>query len=231
MYPSALSASSACEPRAVTPSTAPRIDPDAPSALLTGVMANQRYELEQLKPYGALDVGAGAGRDCLHLIENGWKVTAQDVGALAALTLWHLSENSGGHLAAHNGPVWTLNGRFGLITSNNVLPHLNADTRDQVLSDCYTKLVPGGIFACNFWGDRHGWVGTPYAKGKAFMSLHEVQDQLRRAGFEEAHVVSKAARVLPSEGPDVLWHEFVVTAVKPATKAQAATAAAERKLT
>ena len=168
-------------------------------------------DLESLKQHGAIDFGAGGGRDTRHLHELGWQVTAVDTapGSRAAIEpLLDTHDNPAGFVTALD----QVEGQVGLFNASNVLPFLLEKGEPRAtLGTAFAKLVPGGVLNCNFFGPSHGW-SSRRAQG---FTPAEARELVEGAGFQVVTLVEDGPESRKiADGSTVQRHDIFVVARK-----------------
>ena len=173
--------------------------------------------LEKLQSSGALDFGAGGGRDTRVLHAKGWPVIAQDMSDQTVSELQEFVRESD-QVEVHIGSVEDIDEdrRFGLFTANNVMPFIEEPT--TVLRAASERLVPGGVLSINFFGDKHGWNGQfrgSNVHGARFTSAEQVLADVRAAGFVDVSVSEIVDERTIVNGKPMPWHDILVVARAP----------------
>ena len=169
----------------------------------------------------AVDIGCGAGVETLELLRQGWAVLAVDRSRSA---IQHLRS------AVPVERVHRLRTRVARVESLRLpsadfvwagvsLPFLDPKALPAVWQEIVACLKPGGLFAGDFFGLRHGWAG---AEGMNFHSATAIRQLLRPLVLET--LISEQGRRVTAMNGTVRWHAFAVIARKP----RAATPAARR---
>ncbi len=164
-----------------------------------------------LAPKGgrALDLGAGAGRDTRYLLEQGFQVTAVDaepgsVALLAALPQDHLRvvQSSFEDFAFAT---------YDLINAQFTLPFMPKDRFITVFARLKAALVPGGVFAGQFFGVHDQW-NTP-DRVMTFLTRSEAEDLL--SDLEIIELTEEDADGHLADGSSKHWHAFHILARRP----------------
>ena len=124
-------------------------------------------------PGGALDVGAGAGRDTAYLLELGWRVTAVDSSPAAAKLLRGIGPKERLQVvlsAAQDFEPET----YDLVNAQFSLPFVPPASFSATVATLQRAVRPGGVMAATFFGAGDEW-NTPGSK-LTFTSREQVQE-------------------------------------------------------
>lgn len=164
----------------------------------------------------ALDLGCGAGRDTRYLLANGFDVTAVDENAAA---LAYLRELPSQHLRLVQSsfaafPFETA-GPYELINAQFSLPFTPPDAFAAMFARLKAALVPGGIFAGQFFGVNDQWnrEGRPHS----FVTRAQAEELLR--DLEIVELVEEDADGHVANGNPKHWHVFHILARRPMSNA------------
>ncbi|MFN0070888.1 MAG: class I SAM-dependent methyltransferase [Chloroflexota bacterium] len=160
---------------------------------ITGALLDRWYRGP--RPAEILDAGCGTGGMVQWLRDYG-NVTGVDL-AEAALSRAH----SRGITTLARGSVDALpfqSGCFDLVTSFDVLYHLDVKSDEQALTEIFRVLRPGGMLLIRV--PAHDWL-----RGRHDVSVHtrhryghnELSQKLRRAGFKLRHVTYANSLLFP----------------------------------
>jgi len=180
----------------------------------TLIFAIKQFQAEApiSKPYEAIDLGCGNGRDTIELLRNDWRVTAIDSEVAAIEGLRQRSDIPAGACikticskfeeTLFPSPVHLVNSSFAL----PLVPPRNFPTLwNKILS----SLKSGGRIACQLYGERDSWFGNP---GITFFSHSEIVallTSLKVEFFREEEADGKTPR-----GHLKHWHIFHIVAKK-----------------
>ncbi|UJW87559.1 class I SAM-dependent methyltransferase [Devosia sp. SL43] len=110
----------------------------------------------------ALDIGAGALNDAIHLLDIGFRhVTALDGEPIAQEIADTLPADRFDYLIASFEEFAFPRGAYDLLNAQYALPFIRPDVFDRVFAAILASLKPGGVLTGQFFGDRDDWVGTP----------------------------------------------------------------------
>lgn len=159
----------------------------------------------------ALDLGAGAGRDTRYLLEQGFQVTAVDaepgaVALLAALPQDHL-QVAQSSFADFPFAFAT----YDLINAQFALPFMPRDRFTTVFVRLKAALVPGGVFAGQFFGVHDEW-NTP-DRAMTFLTRAEAEDYL--SDLDVIELTEEDADGKIADGSPKHWHIFHILARRP----------------
>lgn len=104
-----------------------------------------------------MDIGSGAGNDINYLLEKGWKVLAFDPEEESQRIIKERFPNQSNlqfTQASFKEISWEM---IDLINCSYVLPFCEQEYFDTLMQNIVTHVKPGGRFAGNFFGPRHGW--------------------------------------------------------------------------
>jgi tellurite methyltransferase len=165
----------------------------------------------------ALDLGCGAGGDTLSLLQDGFRVLAVDALEDALVHTRRRAEAAGlaANLETRRARFEDLEleaAAFQLIVASFSLPFCAPEAFDRLWSEIGAALVPGGVFAGQFFGDRDEWVGDPDHPSQVFLSRAELERLL--AGYELLDLEEVEERRTTALGGEKDWHFFHVMARK-----------------
>jgi SAM-dependent methyltransferase len=104
-----------------------------------------------------MDIGSGAGNGISYLLDKGWKVIAFDPEEDSQRIIherFPSHPNLNFTKASFKEISWEM---VDLINCYCVLPFCEKDYFDTLMQNIITHVKPGGRFAGNFFGPRHGW--------------------------------------------------------------------------
>ena len=169
-------------------------------------------------PGQALDLGCGSGGDTLELLRRGHRVLAVDALPEAVAHTQRRAREAG--LAAG---LETRVARFEELTLEPVsrdlvvaffsLPFCPRERFDALWDSVVAALRPGGLLACQLFGDRDEWLDDPEHPASTFLSRVEVEARLH--GLETLHLEEEEERRPMAIGGDKDWHLYHVLARRP----------------
>jgi tellurite methyltransferase len=162
------------------------------------------------EPGFALDLGCGAGRDSLHLLAQGWGVTAldRDPQALSTLALECPDEDRPRlqllqRSCEDAGPLPAAN----LINASFALPFCPPAAFPALWQRIAGALCADGLFVGHFFADRDAWAGERPLTVHDRTALLRLFDSWETVHFEEHEWDGKTA-----VGQRKHWHLFEVIA-------------------
>jgi len=161
----------------------------------------------------ALDLGAGAGRDTRYLLEHGFQVTAVDaepgsMALLAALPQDHLQVVQSGFEDFDFAPA-----TYDLISAQYSLPFMPTEHFSTVFGRLKAALVPGGVFAGQFFGVHDEWNNAERAHAMTFLTRAEAEDLV--SDLEVIELTEEDADGHTADGSPKHWHIFHILARRP----------------
>jgi SAM-dependent methyltransferase len=161
------------------------------------------------EPGEALDVGAGAGRDSLYLLNQGWRVTAVDSSPAAIAALKRLpAENFTAVLAVAQD---FKPDSYDLVNAQFSLPFIPPSHFEATVARLRDAVKPGGVMSATFFGRRDEW-NTP--GNEVTFSTREDVEQIF-AGWEVIDLTEVEEDGKTADGSPKHWHIFHVTARRP----------------
>jgi trans-aconitate methyltransferase len=154
----------------------------------------------------AVDIGCGDGTETRALLEAGFSVTAMD-SAEASLDLLARLPETGSTLTLVHAPMQDAElPAADLVFAALSLPFCPRPAFDALWSRVRGALRPGGLLACDLFGDRHDWASEGQG---TFMTRAEVLDRVAGLDLRSLHEIEEEARTY--RGP-THWHDFQVVA-------------------
>jgi len=168
-----------------------------------------------LAPRGgqALDLGAGAGRDTRYLLEQGFQVTAVDAEPGAMALLATLPQD---HLLVAQSTFEDFPFAFAtydLISAQFALPFMPKERFATVFVRLKAALVPGGVFAGQFFGVHDQWNVPERAHAMTFLTRAEAENLL--SDLEVIELTEEDADGHKADGTPKHWHIFHILARRP----------------
>lgn len=161
-------------------------------------------------PANALDLGCGAGRDSLHLLAHGWRVTALDRDAQALSTLALLCpDDARARLQLLQRSFEDADPLPGaqLINASFALPFCPPARFPAFWRGITDALTAEGLFVGHFFGERDDWAGQRSLTFHDRTALLQLFDSWEAMHFEEHEWDGKTA-----VGQRKHWHLFEVIA-------------------
>jgi SAM-dependent methyltransferase len=158
------------------------------------------------EPGDALDIGAGAGRDSLHLLSQGWRVTAVDSSTAAIEALGRLPATN--FSAVHAVAQDFAPGRYDLVNAQFSLPFIRPQDFDATVSRLRDAVRPGGVMCATFFGHHDEW-NKPGSEG-TFSTRADIERIFR--GWEMLDLTEVEEDGKTADGSPKHWHVFHVTA-------------------
>jgi len=157
----------------------------------------------------AVDLGAGAGRDAVVLLQRGWSLLAIDSDAAALEQLRGRAEvPSGARLVTLPGSfVDTAWPPADLINASFALPLCPPERFAELWARLRASLLPSGRFAGQLYGERDSWAGRP---GLTVHSRNAARALL--AGWTVEMFEEEETDAVTPRGEAKHWHIFHVVA-------------------
>ncbi|HLQ30971.1 MAG TPA: class I SAM-dependent methyltransferase [Ktedonobacteraceae bacterium] len=154
----------------------------------------------------ALDLGAGAGRDTLYLLQQGFRVTSvdSDPHAVAILSSFP-QENLQVVEASFEDFAFET---YDLINAQFALPFLSQRRFREVFERVTRAIRPGGIFVGQFFGIHDQW-NTP-EHDMTFLTRGQAEAVLQDMDIIEFNEVDMDGHV--ADGSPKHWHTFHIIA-------------------
>jgi tellurite methyltransferase len=177
------------------------------------LQAIKYFTEEQKKPGFAIDLGCGAGRDTLFLLKEGWRVFATDASSEAIdIVMKRVPKDKLGSLTVSASPFseTVFPDQLDLVNANRSLPFCPPEDFPALWKNIVDRLVIGGRFTGQFFGDRDEWASIP---GRSHQTYQEVM-KLLEDHFEIEYFVKEESRFPTAGGKMKYWHIFNVVAKK-----------------
>ena len=161
------------------------------------------------RPGDALDLGAGAGRDTIHLLSRGWSVTAVDASAAAVAALRRI------HAPRLRVVASTIEDfepeTYDLVNAQYSLPFVPPARFDAVVETLRDAVRPGGLMCVVFFGPRDEW------NRAGNQITFSVQADVRRlfAAWDMAELDEVEEDGRTADGAAKHWHVIHATARRP----------------
>ncbi len=160
------------------------------------------------------DLGAGAGRDTIYLLDQGWKVYAMDIESMAVqIILERAKETDEGNLLTEVAPFHLMNNcpeNVDIMNASYSLPFCSNEFFDPSWEKVVKNLRSGGLFVGQFFGLRDAWT---WDKSMTFLSTEEVLG-LFEDRFEILYFYQEEKETLTSDGFPTYRHCYHVIARK-----------------
>lgn len=162
------------------------------------------------RPGDALDVGAGAGRDTIHLLSRGWRVTAVD-SSPSALEALRRIPSDGLTVVASTAQEFAPS-RYHLVNAQYSLPFIGPSHLGATVARLRDAVRAGGIMCATFFGVRDEW--NQPGNQLAFSTSADVDAFF--AGWDVIELEEAEEDGKTADGSAKHWHVFHVTARRPA---------------
>lgn len=176
----------------------------------------KEQKLLQRERSEALDLGAGAGNEALHLMQNGWKTWALDSDRFAINTIAECSrqaklEHRLGVILEKMEDMKLGVEKYDLVNASYPLPFVAKKDFAQVWGKVVKTLRKGGVFTGTFFGEKHDWRDK---KDMTFQTEKEVRTLFEKNGFRILEFRPSFESTRLASGKKAVFHEFTVIAVK-----------------
>ena len=156
----------------------------------------------------ALDLGAGAGRDTRYLLEQGFQVTAVDAEPRAVALLSALPSERLRVVQSAFEDFAFESAAYDLISAQFALPFIPRERFADVFARLKAALVPGGVFAGQFFG-IHDESNTP-DRAMTFFTRAEAEAIL--SDLDTIELTEEDADGHKADGSPKHWHVFHILA-------------------
>lgn len=145
-----------------------------PRELLLRALQQMEWEGKSRRGRKAVEIGCGAGTDCLELLRRGWQVLATDQQhAAISFLARRVPPRFRNSLTLLSAPMEEVPfPRADLVYASYSLPFCSPAEFPRVWKRIRGSLVPGGHFVGQLFGDRDGWAGE---RPLVFHTLREVR--------------------------------------------------------
>ena len=160
----------------------------------------------------AIDLGCGAGKETLALLNDGWRVHAVDsLPGTRERLLAILPLAMDGRLSVNTKPFEDIRGipEADLIFASYSLPFIHPDRFGTFWRMLRASLRPSGVIAVNLFGERDSWADIPEWNFHTEAAARQLFDGLEIVKFEVYDDDGQSFR-----GPKH-WHIFDVIARRP----------------
>jgi trans-aconitate methyltransferase len=159
----------------------------------------------------AVDLGCGAGVETRALLDAGFEVTAVDA-SVESLAIVDAYPESGTRLTAVLTPMQdVVLPAADLLYSGYALPFCTPDTFPAVWAGLLASLRPGGVLACDLFGERDEWAGD--SPTMTFLTLDRVRELVEPLDLVSLDEVDEDGKAYAGAKH---WHRFEVLARRPA---------------
>ncbi len=157
----------------------------------------------------AVDLGCGDGTETRALLAAGFSVTAVD-SADGSMELLSRLPEAGTTLSLVRTPMQEADvPPADLVHASLSLPFCPPDDFEALWARLRSALRPGGLLACDLFGDRHDWAGEG---GMTVMTRARVLDLVSGLDLRSLHEIEEETQSF--RGP-THWHAFQVVARVP----------------
>jgi SAM-dependent methyltransferase len=164
----------------------------------------------------ALDLGAGAGRDTRHLLEQGFEVTAVDASPEVEGILAGLPHQERLRLVCARFEDFQFE-TYDLVNAAFALPFVVPEAFDRVFGDLLRSLTSGGVFCGQLFGTQDTWNRPGQAPGGARLTFHtRAQVETLLAGAEVLRLDERREDGTTALGDRKHWHVFDLLVRRPA---------------
>jgi SAM-dependent methyltransferase len=165
-------------------------------------------------PKVAVDVGCGAGRDALHLLENGFTVHAYDksdaaIARLKELCHHYLNEKLFPQVCSFDQYEYP---RSSLVSACSSLFFCPPEHFSYAWFKITQSVLPGGVFCGHFMGSNDSW--AKMARGDLTVHTRSDLEKLFRHTFEIVDVYEHNSEGMTLVGKKKHWHTYSVVAQK-----------------
>lgn len=159
----------------------------------------------------AVDYGCGPGIETRALLEHGWHVLATDYQSESISLVQEQTPEE------HRSNLITQVASFenvdlppsDLIWAGNSLPFCPPEHLDGVLAKIVSALKPGGRFAGDFFGPRHGWAGESHVTAADEAAIKNAFSELKLEYWIEHEGERQTTREIAH------WHGYSVIFTMP----------------
>ncbi len=157
----------------------------------------------------AVDVGCGDGTETQALLDAGFAVTAVDAADGSIERLRRLPEH-GTTLSTVHSPMQDAElPDADLVYAGYSLPFCPPEHFPAFWQRLVSTVRPGGLLACDLFGDRDSWSGAPEM---TFVTRDRVSELVAGLDLRSLHEIEEEGRAY--SGPKH-WHTFQVVARRP----------------
>lgn len=165
-------------------------------------------------PKTVLELGSGAGTDTLHLLKEGWMVTAVEKESAG---IEHMKRNLppelSGHLLIVNSSFEDLSAHSAALRKSTLvyaslsLPFCDAQKFPEFWKNIESCFAEQGVFAANFFGLEDDWVKNKKCTGHSEEDIRKLLKDFSSVKISEFKEPGKTAL-----GDEKFWHVYDVVA-------------------
>jgi SAM-dependent methyltransferase len=160
----------------------------------------------------ALDLGAGAGRDTRHLLEEGFEVTAVDASPQLEAILADLPHQDRLRVVVSRFEDFDFES-YDLVNAAFALPFTSPEAFDRVFEALCRSLRPAGIFCGQLFGTEDTWNQPGTQIPDACLTFHtRAQIDSLLAGMEVLRLDERLEEGETALGEKKRWHVFTILA-------------------
>ncbi len=160
----------------------------------------------------ALELGSGAGRDTVYLLEQGFHVTAVDKDPHAMTILAELPQQNLRLVQSAFEDFTFEPDTYDLVSAQFALPFTARGKFDVVFARMKNSVQPGGIFVGQLFGMHDEW-NTPDSR-MTFLTREQAEELFKDISIIEFNEVEEDGHV--ANGTPKHWHVFHIIARKEA---------------
>lgn len=157
----------------------------------------------------AIDIGAGGLKNTRHLLREGFEVIAIDSDPMMTKIAKKLTSPNLTAVTTTYEDYDFPPSSFDLAAAMFALPFNQPQTFTQVFTDIKQSLVPGGIFAGQFFGKNDAWSSNPKMTFHTKTEIEELFAEMEIIRLKEVEEDGTTANGSPKH-----WHVFHILARK-----------------
>ncbi len=174
------------------------------------LLLNALKEVSNELPKTAIDLGSGPGVDTLHLLNDGWTVTAVEKESEGIKILKsHLTPDQNSRLTVIEKEFEKLTDlpKASLVYAALSLPFCKSNAFPEFWKVIESSFEHECVFAANFFGPEDDWVKNGHCTGHSEAQIREMLKAFPVFKIAEDKGMGKTA-----VGPDKFWHVYHVIA-------------------